>query len=249
MGVYNKNEISPLNIYKYNSDRDIDSKKLIVTIKEFLNSNNKETNEEIDIEGIAFSSVVPEVNNHYKALSKKFSCREVLEINNKTELGITLNYDDPEELGADRITNAVAAIKEYKEDSIIIDLGTAITFCVALKKGVFDGGLIAPGVGIAIKALSTEASRLINVDFSDPGNIIARNTEGALKSGFFYGWISMIDGIIDRIEREYQKKFRIILTGGYSDIIKENLNRKCILDPLLTMKGLKLIYDLNFKPK
>ncbi len=247
MGIYGKNDIAPLNIYKYNSDRGIDSKKLTELIKGFLDSCYKEANKEIDIEGIIFSSVVPEVNKHYMALSEKFSCREVLEINSKTELGIALNYDDPEELGADRITNAVAAIREYKEDAIIIDLGTAITFCVALKKGIFDGGLIAPGVGIAIKALSSKASRLINVDFSDPGNIIARNTEGALKSGFFYGWISMIDGIIDRIEHEYQKKFQIILTGGYSDIIKENLNRKSILDPLLTMKGLKLIYDLNFK--
>ncbi len=245
LGIYGKSDISPVRTFKFKSERAITSEELGKKINGFLDNFKEETKKDIHIEGIAFSSVVTEVNRLYHEMSKKYFNLDPLEIDCNVKLGITLNYDNPEELGADRITNAVAAYRDYGKDCIIVDLGTAITFCVLLSNGIFDGGLIAPGVGIAIDALSENTSKLIKVDFEDPKKVVARNSMSALKSGFFYGWLSMISGIITRIENEYNKKFLLLLTGGYSDIVSKSLDKDCKTDPLLTMKGIKYIYDMN----
>lgn len=247
MGIYAEGEISPRRIYAYGTEKRGAQRKVKKWVREFLSGYRDESGEELAVKGFAFSSVVPEVNGHYHKTAESLFNLRALEIDSSIKSGIEIRYDNPAELGADRITNAAAAYKEYGRDSIVIDFGTAITFCVVLKEGMFDGGLIAPGAGTAIDALSEKASRLIKVDFSDPGNIIAKNTKDALMSGFFYGWVSLVNGIIDRIEKEYSRQFFIILTGGYAEVISKYIERESVIDPLLTMKGIKYIYDLNLE--
>ncbi len=212
-----------------------------------VKNNLKTVSKDSIIDGLAFSSVVTEVNNAYHAMAKDHFNVDPLEINSNIKLDIKIMYDNPEELGPDRIANAEAAFKEYTKDCIIIDLGTANTFCVMHKNGTFDGGLIGPGIGITIEALAEKTSKLSRINFEKPDKFIATNTLDAIKSGFFYGYILMIKGIITEIEKLYKKEFLVILTGGLSKIISDYLEKTHITDPLLTMKGIKFLYNLNKK--
>ena len=245
LGIFEKSNILPVKTYRYRTHRNVTSDELGLLIKSFLNNFKNEINTDIHISGIAFSNVVTEVNNQYHVMSKKFFNLTPLEINSFKELGITLHYINPEWIGTDRIVNAVAAYNEYKKDCIVVDLGTAVTYDVVLKQGIFDGGLIGPGIGITIDALAENTSKLLKVDFQKMDRIVTQNPMDAIKSGFYYGWLSMITGILSKIEQEYNKEFMIIITGGYSDIIGKNIDKECTIDPLLTMKGIKYVYDMN----
>jgi type III pantothenate kinase len=240
MGIYEADKITPVNTFTYRTDRKINHDDLGPIIKKNLKS-------DITIDGLAFSSVVTEVNSAYHAMAKSLFNIKALEINSKIRLNIKIMYENPEELGPDRIANAEAVLREYANDCIIIDLGTANTFCVLHKNGTFDGGLIGPGIGITIDALAERTSKLSRINFEKPAKFIATNTQDALKSGFFYGYLLMIKGIIEEIEKIYKKEFLIILTGGLSKIISDHLEKKHILDPLLTMKGIKILSDFNKK--
>ncbi len=197
------------------------------------------------IRGIAFSSVVPEINPAYHDMAKNNLGIAALEISCSSKLNFTIRYDDPRQLGVDRIVNAAAVFREYGGGKIVVDIGTAVTFCVLLEGGVFDGGVIAPGIDTAIKSLWMSASRLPEVPFEKPDRLVARDTVNALKSGFFYGWLSLAEGIIARIEREYGRGFTVILTGGFAGAVTEHLGHENIVDPLLPMKGIKIVYDMN----
>jgi len=245
MGIFGEKDISPQKIFSFKTKNITSSGKLGKQVKAYLKEYQKEINDDIKVSGVIYSSVVTEVNGYYDKAAEKYFSLDALPVTGGIKLGIKINYDNPAELGADRITNAVAAHREYSGDKIIIDAGTAITFCVLLKDGVFDGGLITAGAGIAIDALAEKTSKLIKVDFADPGRVVARNPGDALKSGFFHGWMSLISGIINKIENEYNRTFSIILTGGYADKIGGNIGRECSIDPSLTMKGLKYIFDMN----
>jgi type III pantothenate kinase len=241
MGIYELNKTIPVNTWTYNTDKKITPDDLGHVIKNNLSTTFKDS----IIDGLAFSSVVTEVNSAYHSMAKTFFNVNALEIKSSIKLDIKIMYDNPEELGPDRIANAEAAFKEYAKDCIIIDLGTANTFCVMHKNGTFDGGLIGPGIGITIEALAEKTSKLSRIKFEKPDKFIATNTLDALKSGFFYGYILMIRGIITEIEKIYKKEFLIILTGGLSKIISSSLEKTHVTDPLLTMKGIKFLYDLN----
>ncbi|MDY6934404.1 MAG: type III pantothenate kinase [Spirochaetota bacterium] len=245
LGIYCENETAPLRTFRYRTEKGITTDELSLQVEAFIKIFNNSISNEIDIAGIAFSSVVPEIDRLYKEISKRCYGLSPLEIGCDLNLGLRIRYDNPEQLGADRITNAVAAFYEHDRDCIIVDLGTATTFCVLHKSGIFDGGLIGPGIGITIEALMNKTSRLKAVNFERVDKIIARNTTDAIKSGFYFGWLSMIEGILDRIEGHYNKNFLIIITGGYSEIIGKNISKTSIADSLLTMKGIKYIYDLN----
>ena len=245
MGIYSKEGVSPERSFRFRTEKDVTLESLYSTISSFIASFENDVKKEILIEGIALSSVVPEVNSKYSDIAITFYDLLPLEINAKVKLGLIIHYDNYEELGVDRLVNAVAALNEYKKDCIIVDIGTACTFCVLHGDGVFDGGLIAPGIGITIDALADKASQLPRVDFERPDSLVAHNTIDAIKSGFFYGWLSMVEGVIDRIEKQYNKEFLLLLTGGFSEVIGKNLKRKNVIDPFLTMKGIKYIYDLN----
>ena len=241
MGVYELNNTLPVSTYTYKTERNAAPGNLANIVKNYLNAEFKD----YAIKGLAFSSVVNEINSAYHAMSESAFNISALEINSSIKLGIKITYDNPMELGPDRIANAEAAYREYAQDCIIIDLGTANTFCVIHKNGTFDGGLIGPGIGITIDALAEKTSKLIRINFEKPDKFIATNTIDALKSGFFNGFIIMIKGIIEQIEEIYNKEFLVILTGGLSGTVSQYLEKNHLTDPLLTMKGIKYLYNLN----
>lgn len=197
-------------------------------------------------ERIVFSSVNKKYNEIVSFLAESFTKKPPIEVSPDLNLLIDINYENKYLLGSDRIVNAVAAACEYKEkNSLIIDAGTAITFCVLLKGKKFDGGLIAPGVGICLEALATKTSALKLVEFKKPDKMVATNPTQSIESGIFYGWISLVEGIINKIENQYGFSFNIILTGGSAKLLSQHIENKHIYDNMLTMKGLKYIYDLN----
>ncbi|MBN2041159.1 MAG: type III pantothenate kinase [Spirochaetes bacterium] len=246
MGIYCMDDILPEKIFIYKTDIQNDAGDLVKTVKDYIQQYEIETGEgTFEIVGAVISSVVTEVDEQYRIMAGKKLNLALIEVNSKANLNIVLNYEKPEELGADRIANAVAAYSEYKADSIIIDLGTANTFSVVDKNGNFIGGLIGPGMGISIDALYNLTSKLPKVNFEKPDCLIATNPVEAVKSGYFYGTMNMLYGIVSEIEKLYQREFLIILTGGFSNTVGNYYNKKHILDTLLTMKGLKYIYNMN----
>lgn len=245
LGIYRKSDIAPVKTFRFRTEKNIPPDELGLVIRNFLSLYQKETGADDPVGGIIFSSVVPEVNSSYHAFSVDLLGTEAHEITPLSSLGISLRYDNPDQIGPDRIVNAVAAFQEYHKNCVIVDLGTATTVTVLLGDGTFEGGLIGPGIGITIDALAQRTSKLVKISFERPPALVARNTVDAIKSGFFYGWLSMVEGIIQRIENQYGIPFTPLLTGGFCRILGESLGRECVIDPLLTMKGIKYIYDLN----
>ncbi len=245
LGLYESRSFSPFKIFRYPTIRNTSSRELFETIENSIGEIIDGDAENFGLLGMAFSSVVPEVNKLYSSMAWDFLGVSALEIYCGSVFSIGINYDNPQELGIDRLVNAEAAFHEYGPGAIVVDLGTAITFDILNFDSEFDGGLIIPGIGTAIKALSENTSRLPEVEFTRPDSIVARNTVDSLKSGFYYGWVSMIEGIIERIEAQYGREFKVILTGGFCEAIESELSKKreILVDPELTMKGIKRVYD------
>lgn len=245
MGIYQDANVMPARIFRYDTDRVMTEADLTARIKQNIEEVKAKTRLYDGISGFAFTSVVPSLNPLYHAVCRNLFTFDAYEISHKSTLPVSINYDDPAQLGVDRIVNAVSTFSEYGGPAIIVDIGTAATFCVLLKDGTFDGGLIAPGIGTTINALAANTSQLPVVDFGPPDSLVARDTVNAIKSGFFYGWLSMVDGIVSRIEDEYGFEFQVILTGGYAPLLARHLSGEPICDPFLTMKGIKIIHDMN----
>lgn len=247
LGIYREADITPQKCYSYSTQKDITANMLNSIIDGHLKDfTNNVSNGQV-VSGVVLSSVVPEVMEAYSAVVQNLFSLKPVVVNDELDLDIIINYDVPAQLGADRIANAVAVHREYRTDSIIIDLGTAITVCVLFKNGEFDGGLIAPGIGIALDGINEKTSQLARVKFEKPENLVSKNTMDAITSGIFYGWISLIEGIVQRIEMNYGEKFTKILTGGYSEVISNHIGFDHKTDPMLTLKGMKYIYDNNSK--
>ncbi|MCL1865269.1 MAG: type III pantothenate kinase [Spirochaetes bacterium] len=249
IGLYDDDSVIPQNINRYKTDKKCNITKLINTMSMSLKNVGDYNVISSEITGIAFSSVVPEVNSMYHNLGMKLFNVEPFEIRYDSDFPIGINYRDIKKLGIDRIVNSVAAHHEYGNGCIVIDAGTAVTIDVLNFDGFFDGGIISPGIGTMIKALAASASNLPVIPFEKPDDLIALDTENALKSGFYYGWISLIEGLVQRIEKIYNKEFKIILTGGFAEKIFQEFERKIILDSLLTMKGIKYIYHNRYNSK
>ncbi len=243
IGLYGDESISPEKTYRFRTDKKSDVSDLIRCINMSLRNMGNYNEIAADITGIAFSSVVPEINNLYHKMGKKLFNVESFEIRHDLQFSIGVNYRNIKKLGIDRIVNTVAAHHEYGDGCVVIDIGTAATFDVLNHDGFFDGGLISPGIGTTIKALAESASNLPEIVFGKPDMLVALDTVNAIKSGFYYGWISMIEGIVNRIEKVYKREFIVVLTGGFAGRISSGIERKIILDPLLTMKGIKYIYN------
>jgi type III pantothenate kinase len=244
IGVYDISSAIPLNTFRFPTDRNSSLENISVNLKNITEKlfNQKQS---ADIKKICVSSVVPEINSIMAD-----ACIRLYEIcphfiSSVSNLKIKISYTNPEELGPDRISNAEAANAEYTGDKLIIDLGTAMTFSVVLKNGIFDGGMILPGTSTAIHSLASRTSKLPKIELGIPERISARSTEDAIKSGIYFGWISIIEGISEKLESFYGFKLEIILTGGYSEIISRGLKLHHIPDPMLTMKGIKYIADIN----
>lgn len=241
-GVYRGEQAAPVRVFRFPTMKQAGPEELAGQVLGGLVGS-----EPREVTGLAFASVVPEINSSYHDMAKREFGVSAYEITCGSRLNFSLRYDDPAQLGADRIVNAAAAFREYGGGSIVVDIGTAVTFCVLLEGDIFDGGIIAPGIDTAIRSLSLRASRLPEVPFEKPDRLVARDTANALKSGFFYGWLSLAEGIIARIEREYGRTFGVILTGGFAGAVTAHLSHENTVDPLLAMKGIKIVFDMNVR--
>lgn len=199
-----------------------------------------------EITACALSSVVPKITPPFKKnIRKILGNLPCVEVSSKIKTGLSFHVDNPSEVGGDRVANCAAAHHLFKKDTIIVDFGTATTFDVLTKKGIYLGGLIYPGIEISFKNLFQKAAKLKFVKLKKPKSLIGKNTMEHIRSGFFYGYSSLTDGIVRKIEAKTGKKFFVIGTGGFSPIIKNGTSTIDKVDTYLTLKGINIIASLN----
>ena len=220
-----------------------------ITSKNSLKKNLKRIIKNKSINKVAlFSSVVPK----YQLILKKFlervykiKLREIKE--NTINKIIKINIKNKNQVGSDRIANAVGVYKKYKTNCIVLDFGTATTFDVVTKSGVYNGGVIAPGLNLSIKSLSSSADQIPIFSIKKQKKVVGKNTIEALYSGFYWGYSGLINNIILKIEKETKKKYKIIFTGGYADLFKTSIIRPFTIDKNITIEGIIEIFKKNKK--
>ena len=199
----------------------------------------------VAVQGIAVSSVVPPMNNTMEELARKYFRLSPLMVGPGVKTGMPVLYDNPREVGADRIVNAVAAYDRYHEATIIVDFGTATTFDYITQAGEYLGGSIVPGIGISMDALFHKTAKLYRVEMVKPPYVVGRNTVHAIQSGVFYGYTALIDGMVERIRKEQKAKARVIATGGFAQLMSAESATIEEVDEFLTLEGLRLLYERN----
>jgi type III pantothenate kinase len=198
-----------------------------------------------DVDKAVLGSVVPPLVTTFEDIFKRYFKVTPLVIEAGVKTGIRICMDNPREVGADRIVNAVGAYKLYGGPSIVIDMGTATTFDTVSKDGDYLGGSISPGIAIAMDALFNRTAALPRVELTLPKKAIGTNTIAAMQSGIVFGYIGLIEGIVSRIQNELGTKAKVIATGGYSSLIAQGTKAIDVVDHDLTLIGLKLLYELN----
>lgn len=200
------------------------------------------------IDACALSSTVPPLTQSFQDLVRRYFHTEALVVGVGVRTGLRILYDNPREVGADRIVDAIAAIKLYGPPLIVVDFGTATVFDAISPHGEYVGGAIAPGIGVAAEALFQRASRLYRVELEAPKTAIGKNTAHALQSGIMFGYVGLVEGIVNRFQRELGGDARVIGTGGYVEIVASETASIDRVDTTLTLVGLRLIYELNCGP-
>jgi len=200
------------------------------------------------VDGVVISSVVPAVDQPLTAMAERYFHREPMFITHATDLGIQICYDNPREVGADRLVNAVAGFRKYGGPCVVVDLGTTINFDIVSARGDFLGGVICPGIGMSITGLFAKTASLPMVDFREPEKLIGSNTVGSITSGLYYGFIGMIDGIVERITAELGTETKAVATGGQGQLIVKASRFVKIYDEDLTLHGLRLIWQRRANP-
>lgn len=243
MGVFREKEL--LASWRLSTDANKTADEYGVMCKNLFNLHN------IDAGGISriiISSVVPDLTRSLVEVSKKYFSIEPLVVGVGMKTGLKIRYENPKEVGADRIVNAVAGIEEYGAPLILVDFGTATTFCVINDEKEYLGGAITTGIGIAMDALFTRAAKLPKVALSAPPQAIGRTTVGAMQSGLVYGYAGLVDHMIELCAQELgyaPEAVTVVATGGRSEIICPHCRFVNHLDPQLTLKGLLLLADRN----
>ena len=199
------------------------------------------------IKACVISSVVPALTPVFRELSQRYWEIEPLVVGVNIELGLRVLTDNPHEVGADRIVNSVAAKALYGAPAIVIDFGTATTFDVVSRDGDYLGGAIAPGVGIAAEALAARTARLHRIELKYPASVIGKNTDAAMRSGILYGYVGLVEGLTQRIQNELGGGARVIGTGGLAGVVAEHAKVIEVVDPNLTLEGLRMIWEMNQK--
>ena len=240
IGCFQQQEI--LFVERISTNQNATPLELAISIKTILEIYQIRTEQ---IEGSIISSVVPSINNSMRKAMEKIAHCPVLIVGPGIKTGLQIAIDNPAQLGSDRVADAVAALHEYQPPIVIIDMGTATTLSVIDAQRRHIGGVIVPGVGISLNALTEKTAQLPKISLEPPKNCIGSNTVACMKSGILYGTAGCIDGLLDRIAEELGKTPTYVATGGMSESIVPHCRHNIILDQMLLLKGLQLIYQKN----
>jgi type III pantothenate kinase len=198
-----------------------------------------------DIHGIALASVVPPLTGTFLQACDNYIHQKPLVVDAGVKTGVSIRYEDPKAVGADRVVDAAAVQELYGGPACVVDFGTATTFDAISAEGDYLGGAIAPGIGIAAEALFLRTAKLPRVDLSRPPSVIGRNTVHAMQSGLVFGYVSLVEGMVDRFRSELGPEMKVIATGGLAEIIAAETEVIQIIAPWLTLDGLRLVWEMN----
>jgi type III pantothenate kinase len=198
-----------------------------------------------DLTGIVLASVVPNLTSRVIQACQEYLKQEPLVVDTGVKTGIRIRYEDPRQVGADRVADAVAVLKLYGGPACVIDFGTATTFNAVTKAGDYLGGAITAGVNLAAEALYTRAAKLPRMDLQRPPSVIGRNTVHAMQSGLLFGYVSMVEGMVARFRSELGSDMKVIATGGLAEVVAKETDVIDIISPWLTLDGLRIIWELN----
>jgi type III pantothenate kinase len=198
-----------------------------------------------EVDGMSLASSVPGLVRSYEEVAERWAKTRVLVIGPGVRTGIGIRYDDPREVGPDRIANAVAAGERFSLPCIVVDFGTSTNFDAVSSEGDFIGGVLAPGVEISMDALFARAARLPKVDFGEPPSVIGKTSATALQAGLVYGFAGLVDGIVERMNGELGGAAQVIATGGLADLIAPHARSVERVDPFLTLHGVRVVWERN----
>jgi type III pantothenate kinase len=197
------------------------------------------------VEGVIIASVVPPLTGIFEKLSHRYFRQTAVVVGDSIDAGVAVRYDNPAEVGADRVVNAVAACHRYGSPACVVDFGTATTFDALSIDGEYVGGAIAPGIGIAAEALFRRTAKLPRIDLVRPPGVIGKNTVQSMQSGLLFGYVGLVEGIVARFRAELGQSMKVIATGGLAPLIASETEVIDAVDPWLTLEGLRLIWETN----